>query len=123
MVMSMPKTVASRVGKMRKKLNTTSIIHITTLARPGTVMFPLLRNSAVARKVRPMSGTPAAKMPKYHDAGPAMSLLPPSHPGRTGAIATPKAAMTRQTRKTVEIAERVTLRAPSSSPAPTRWAT
>lgn len=39
-----------RVGKIRKKLNTTSSRHISTFNRLGTRMFPLHRNIPPARK-------------------------------------------------------------------------
>ena len=44
MVNAVPRMLTVRVGKMRKKLNTTSSDIITTLIMLGTTMLPLLRS-------------------------------------------------------------------------------
>ena len=53
---SHPHQSTCRVGKIRKKLNTTSQKHISTLSILGTRIFPLHRNMPPARKFNCKAG-------------------------------------------------------------------
>ena len=59
-----PNHSTSRVGKIRKKLNTTSSTHISTLSKPGTRILPLHRSMLPARKLSWSSGRERAKIRK-----------------------------------------------------------
>ena len=59
-----PSHSTERVGKMRKKLNTTSSRHISTFSIPGTRILPLQRSMLPARKLSCSRGRERAKMRK-----------------------------------------------------------
>ena len=64
MVTWCPHKLTVRVGKIRKKLNTTSSRHISTLSRLGTRILPLHLSIALATKSIINRGTNSMNVPK-----------------------------------------------------------
>ena len=64
MSISCPNKQILLVGKMRKKLNTTSSTHIRIFSKLGTRMLPLLRNIELATMSSMKNGTNSMNVPK-----------------------------------------------------------
>ena len=122
-VISAPSNETERVGKIRKKLKTTSNRHMKMFSMLGVYIFPLLRNIPLHRILSCRKGRDRANMRKYDEASCLMASSPPSQPGRGMLIAQPTAATMTLNIRTMVNDCLSTFRALTVSFEPRRWET